>query len=136
MTREQVAERIREAWDTLRRVPAHGIPGYRSAWPEFVQDAWDAYGQAGPALRLEPASPRAIDEMNETFRWFRFVADRDLVRAMWLTCGCGMGPRRAGHILGCHRNTIRNRRDEALELILKGLARDVRFVPQSAAFAT
>jgi hypothetical protein len=43
-TRETVAARLREAWDTLRRVPAHGVPGFKVSWPDFVQEASDAYG--------------------------------------------------------------------------------------------
>jgi hypothetical protein len=35
-----------------------------------------------------------------------------------------MGPKRAGAILGVHRDTLRNRRDEALALIVEGLNRN------------
>ena len=121
-TKDQVVERIREAWDTLRRVPAHGVPGYRSQWPEVVQDFWEAYTVEAPRVRLSPASGRAIDEMHVTFTWFRFLkGDKDLAQALWLMCGCGMGSRRAGEVLGCHRNTVNGWRREALGLIIDGL---------------
>ena len=123
-TREQVASRIREAWDTLRRVPAHGVPGFRRSWPDYVQDVVDAYGYTAAVVRLSPASPQAIDRMHETFGWFLALEDRaHLAKAMWLTAGCGMGPKRAGAILGVHRDTVRARRDEALDMIAEALNR-------------
>jgi hypothetical protein len=124
-TRETVALRVREAWDTLRRVPAHGIPGFKSSWPDFVQDAIDAYGYTSATVRLARASPTAIDRMHETFGWFRFLeGEAHLTKALWLTSGCGMGPKRAGAILGVHRDTVRARRDEALDRIADSLTRD------------
>jgi hypothetical protein len=124
-TRETVAQRVREAWDTLRRVPAQSVPGFRLSWPDVVQDAVEAYGYAAPTVRLARAAPAAIDRMHETFGWFRFLEDQPhLTKALWLTCGCGMGPKRAGAILGVHRDTLRNRRDEALALIVDGLNRN------------
>jgi hypothetical protein len=123
-TRETVAERLREAWDTLRRVPAHGVPGFRVSWPDFVQDALDAYGYTAATVRLARAAPAAIDRMHETFGWFRFLEGHaHLAKAVWLTCGCGMGPKRAGTILGVHRDTLRARRDEALDRMVEGLTR-------------
>lgn len=121
-TRDHVAARIREAWDTLRRVPAHGVPGFATSWPDYVRDYYEAYGRAAATVRLAPASPRAIDRMNETFSWFRFLeGSPHLTKALWLTAGCGMGPHRAGSILGVHRDTCRARRDEALDRVAEGL---------------
>lgn len=121
-SRESVGARVREAWDTLRRVPAHGVPGFATSWPDYIQDQAEAYGYGSVTVRLARASPAAIDRMMETFGWFKFLEERaHLGRALWLTCGAGMGPRRAGAILGCHRDTVRARRDEALDLIVEGL---------------
>lgn len=123
-TREAVAARVREAWDTLRRVPAPRVPGYRTAWPDFLQDYFEAYGHSSATFRLARASPRSIDRMHEMFGWFLFLRDRPhLSKALWLTCGAGMGPKRAGAVLGVHRDTLRTRRDEALDLIVDGLNR-------------
>lgn len=121
-TRDIVADRFREAWETLRRVPAHGVPGFKTHWPDYIHDLSEGYGYTGVTLRLARASPQAIDRMMETFGWFRFLAGRPhLGKAVWLTCGAGMGPRRASGHLGVHRDTVRARREEALELILAGL---------------
>lgn len=123
ISEDMVRERLREAWDTLRRVPAHGIPGYRTAWPDIVQDYFDAYGAAAPVLRLTPASPRAIDRMHETFGWFAFLDGRPhLSKVLWLSCGCMLGSRRVGDILGISRWTVRDRRKEALALVCDGLS--------------
>lgn len=119
-----MTERVREAWDTLRRVPAQRVPGFRTSWPDFVQDYFEAYGHSNATLRLARATPRAIDRMHEMFGWFLFLSEKPhLSKALWLTCGAGMGPKRAGAILGVHRDTLRTRRDEALDLIVDGLNR-------------
>lgn len=111
-----IAARLREAWDTLRRLPTETVPGLRSAWPPVVQDVSDAYGYTQPTLRLSPASPRAIDRMTETFSWFKALEHHPhLTRAVWLTAASGMGIRRAALTLGIHRDTLRARRDEALD---------------------
>jgi hypothetical protein len=117
-----VAHRLREAWDTLRRVPAPCGPTLRLSWPDVVQDAVEAYGYAMPMVRLAPASPSAIDRMHETFGWFSFLSDAPhLAKAVWLTCGAGIGPKRVGDLLGVHRDTVRLRRDQALDRIARGL---------------
>jgi DNA-directed RNA polymerase specialized sigma24 family protein len=123
-SREFVAARLREAWDTLRRVPAQTVPALRSSWPLAIQNVADAYGYTPPAVRLAPASPQAIDRMLETFAWFAALDGHPhLTRAVWLTAAAGMGPRRAGHILGIHRDTVRARRDEALDRMAEYLRR-------------
>jgi hypothetical protein len=124
LMRDDVAYRIRESWDTLRRVPAHGIMGFKSSWPEYVRDALEAYGYDAVVVKLSPASPQAIDRMNESFGWFKFLeGERHLTIALWMTVGRGMGVHRAGCILGIHRHTVRHRREEALGRIVDGLHR-------------
>lgn len=120
--RTMVAARIRETWDTLRRVPESRVPGHVSSWPPYVLDAMEAYGYGEVIVRLSPASPQAIDRMEEVFGWFIDLEGKPhLTIAMWLTCGIGMGPKRAGDIIGVHRDTVRTRRDEALDTIAHAL---------------
>jgi hypothetical protein len=120
--REAVRPRIREVWDTLRRMPAPNRLGCISSWPTCLRDMSEALGQAEGRVRLSPASPQAIDRMYEAIGWFTWLEGQPhLTRAMWLTCGMGMGPKRAGLFIGAHRDTIRNRRDMALDLIAQGL---------------
>lgn len=114
--RDFIAARLREAWDTLRRLPGNTVPELRSAWPEAVQDVADAYGYTQAIVKLPPPTPRAIDRMTETFTWFASLTDHPhLTRAVWLTAASGMGIRRAALTLGIHRDTVRARRDEALD---------------------
>ena len=122
--RDFIAARLREAWDTLRRLPGNTVPELRSAWPTVIQDVTDAYGYTPPIARLPPPSPRAIDRMSETFTWFRALEGHPhLTRAVWLTAAAGMGVRRAANILGIHRDTVRIRRDEALDRMAEGVGR-------------
>ena len=124
-TRDHVAARLREAWDTLRRVPTPRLSELKSYWPQVIQDVAEAYGYTPATVRLSPASPKAIDRMHETFTWFRFLEGKPhLTKAVWLTAACGMGPHRAGMILGIHRDTARTRRDEALDRIAEGVQRE------------
>ncbi len=126
-TRDFVAARLREAWDTLRRVPAHGVPALRSHWPQTIQDVADAYGYTPPTVRLTPASPKAIDRMMQTFIWFEALDGHPhLTRAVWLTAAAGMGIRRVSAILGIHRDTVRARRDEALDRMAEWIRRQAR----------
>jgi hypothetical protein len=90
----------------------------------MVQDAFDAYGYTRPVVRLARAAPDAIDRMHETFGWFVYLSERPhLSKAVWLCAGAGMGPKRAGALLGVHRDTMRTRRDEGLDIIADGLNR-------------
>jgi hypothetical protein len=121
-TRDAVAARIREARDTLRRVPAERVQGFLSNWPPCVQDVVEGLGAGDRVVRLSPASPRAIDRMHDVFGWFVHLKDRrQLTMALWLTAGIGMGPTRAGAVLGVHRDTARSRRNEALDIIVQAL---------------
>lgn len=116
-----VALRLREAWDTLRRLPASRVQGFRSAWPATIRDALELEGGALDFARLSSPTPRAIDRMHEVFGWFVHLKDQPhLTVAVWLTCARGMGPARAGAIIGVHRDTVRRRRDEALDRIVAG----------------
>lgn len=95
-----------------------------SSWPPVVRDAMEAYGYTLPTMKLAAPSPQAIDRAEETVSWFQALnGDRDLLKALWLCCGRGWGPRRVGNILGVHRKTIATWRDEALGLILEHVQR-------------
>lgn len=121
-SRESVASRVREAWDTLRRVPSQRVPGFRVSWPDFVRDVADAYGYTAATVRLARASPQAIDRMQEVFGWFAALDGQPhLTKAVWLCAGAGMGPKRAATILGVHRDTMRARRDDGLDRIADAL---------------
>ena len=79
---EQVEERLTEAADVLNRLPEEQVQGYFSAWPEIVRSFWDSYGMHDPVLKRPWPSPAAIDCMEETLTWVRFLAPED-GRLVW-----------------------------------------------------
>ena len=79
----RVATHIREAAETLRRLPERQALGLRSAWPEIARDFWEAYGWTDARVPLGPPSAAAIDRMEETLTWFRWLAPDD-TRLLWL----------------------------------------------------
>lgn len=120
--RDLVARRLKEACDTLRRLPEQKVRGYVSTWPAFVADVAVGEMEGTVISRPAAASPQAIDRMHEVFGWFVVLKDKPhLAIALWLTCGRGMGPARAGKIIGAHRDTVRRRRDEALDRVVASL---------------
>lgn len=124
VTADMVTDRLREAWDTLRRVPAQRVPGHRTMWPEIVRDYYEAYGTEAPRVRLPPAAPRAIDRMHECFGWFvHLEGEPDMAKAMWLTLGARLSSKTAGRILGVSRWTVRSRRNEAVKRIVEAIHR-------------
>jgi hypothetical protein len=146
-TRELVAGRVREAWDTLRRMPERCFPApVTSSWPQVVRDWREAYGYNTERVRLARPSPQAIDRMHDTIGWFTFIAlqpqrktipldthertIRAQSRAVWLCSGCGMTPKRAGEFMGVHRDTVRSARDAGLDTILARLRADKRTSPR------
>ncbi len=82
-TPEMVAARLVEASDTLRRLPPVKVRGYFSAWPPVIRDFWEAFGWSEVVVRPGPASPAAIDRMEVTMQWLRWL-DKDDSRLVWL----------------------------------------------------
>ena len=120
--RERVAQRLKEACDTLRRLPEQTVRGYMCSWPEMIADVAQGEIEGNVVSRLAAASPQAIDRMHEVFGWFVCLKGKPhLAIALWLTCGRSMGPARAGKIIGAHRDTVRRRRDEALDHMVAAL---------------
>lgn len=120
--RERAAQRLKEACDTLRRLPEKTVRGYMCSWPEMIADVAQGEIEGTVVSRPAAASPQAIDRMHEVFGWFVSLKDKPhLAIAVWLTCGRGMGPARTGKIIGAHRDTVRRRRDEALDRMVAEL---------------
>ena len=82
-TATMVGGRLAEAADTLRRLPSAKVQGYVSAWPQVVRDFWEGFGWNEVEVRLGPPSPGAIDRMDETLCWLRWL-ERDEIRLVWL----------------------------------------------------
>ena len=107
-TQDEVVSRLREAGETVRRLPKpRGPAGYGSGWPDVVRDCREAYGYTEGKLKPPPPTPRAIDRTDEVFTWFRFLEDqRDEMRALWIAAGCGVSFAQTARILGVNRKTV------------------------------
>ncbi|MCF4165110.1 DUF6362 family protein [Zavarzinia compransoris] len=119
-----VVDRLREAADTLRRLPdgeARFRLGLRSAWPDVVRDAATAYAAAGPSVRLGPPSPGAIDRLETTIGWLGLLSEPQR-RIAWALAS-GVSVARLARLIGCHRNTVANRHAAALRIIAGHLNR-------------
>ena len=101
-----VVDRLKEAAETLKRLPASGLKpsGYVSSWPPFIRDYWDAYGYDKPKTRLGPPSPEAISRMDETLRWLKWL-EPDETKLVWAIAS-GINRKAIGSSMGVHRTTI------------------------------
>jgi len=82
-TASQVEERMVEAADTLQRLPEERVQGYFSTWPTIVRHFWEAFGWHEARVRPIPPSPGAIDRMDETLAWLRWLEPDD-AKIVWL----------------------------------------------------
>ena len=113
-TGDVVFDRIIEAARTLRQLPpVKGPAGYRSAWPDWVRDAWHRYGReaatadlGAQTLRIRP-SPEAIDRMDETIPWLQLLDD-EMARVVWARANRVAWCKLAA-MMGCDRRTCRRR---------------------------
>ena len=81
-TPELVAEQFEEAVDTLRRLPEERVRTARSGWPPILYDFWEKYGQEPARLRLGPPLGAAIDRMDITLDWLRWLEPED-AKLVW-----------------------------------------------------
>jgi hypothetical protein len=81
-THQKIIGRLEEAAGTLRRLPNDRLQGLKSNWPETIP-TWGDYGSDEIRLRLGPPSPEAIDRMDETLEWLRWL-DTEGRQMVWL----------------------------------------------------
>lgn len=69
-----IAERIEEAAQTMRRLPRERGP-YRNGcfWPEVVHDFWESYGNEPDKMRPSVPSASAISRMQEVCTWLQWL---------------------------------------------------------------
>lgn len=107
-THDLVSARFRSTWDTLRRMPrVRGPDGARSTWPETVQDAITAYGYTEVEVRLPAPRPRAIDEAEEVFGWFKHFDGKQEADIVWMAHGRRLKFKTIARIMSLHRHTVR-----------------------------
>lgn len=74
---------LREAADTLRRLPRGLARPRLSSWPEVVRDSASLLASSESAVRRpSPPSPQAIDRMDRTLEWL-MACDEEARRLVW-----------------------------------------------------
>ena len=119
---EALEKLLKEAARTLKRCrfARHDLPDkMRSAWPEVVRNAADAYGYTPLKVTPTVPSPGEIDRMNRAVMWLLHVPEDDR-RIVW-----GRAERYTWrdmeHIERVSVVTLTKRHQEALEAILVGM---------------
>ena len=102
-TTDLVEQRLREAAETLRRLPAVRGRGFFSVWPQILHEADDRRDWEMGRYRPGPPSARAITRMEETLLWFRWLTP-DESRLIWLRAG-NVPWKRIAWRMGCDRTT-------------------------------
>lgn len=77
-----IEERVEEAADTLRRLPEPRFQTCRSTWPPVLREFWEMYGAEPARLRPGPPSAVAIDRMDQTLEWLRWLEPEES-RLLW-----------------------------------------------------
>jgi hypothetical protein len=149
-TVDQLAARIEDAAQTLRRVPGarNSQPAYdmRASWPDFVRDTREAYGYniaRGGSLKATAAD---IERMDEVLVWIaRWWSAAEMQRAhipedagavAWLRIGAGWQMRRLQAWRqarwgfrkppgGLSRESLRTLAQRAMEHMVAGLTSQV-----------
>jgi hypothetical protein len=114
-TPKLVAIYLEEAAETLRRLPPVKVQGYFSTWPPVLREFWEAYGRDELEVRLGPPSGRAIDQMDETMLWLRWLEIED-AKLVWERAG-GRPWKIIAHRWGIDRSTAWRRWTYALVTI-------------------
>ncbi len=98
MSMTDVADRLEQAAQTLRRLPPVRVRGFFGTWPPIMQEAIYAYGWEEARIKLGPPSARHISEMDETLRWLMWL-EREEVMLVWLRA-CDVKWKKIGRLLG------------------------------------
>ncbi len=133
ITARGVEDRMEEAALTLRRLPnppGSGPKGYGQSWPEYVQEAKDAYGYHDVRMRVVPSAAE-IQRMDECIDWLRFIEPDD-ARIVWLRAE-GYRWRQVCIQAGCVRQTAWRRWVASLQTIANNLNRQDKSARRAAA---
>jgi hypothetical protein len=118
---------IKEAADTLKRLPAGYVKPRVTYWPDVAQTSTQSFG--GARFKTGPAapSPRAIDRMERVLGWL-FHCDDDSRRIVWARA-CGVPWRRLEDMDGRSHVTLRKVLDRGLLDIQRHVRRNPKEAP-------
>ena len=103
LTINQVAESLKEAATNLRQLQEEKLQRVKSNGTETIP-VWGDYGDEKNRVRLGPPSPEAIDRMDETLDWMRWL-ELDETKLTWAVA-CGINRKVIGAKFGIHRGTV------------------------------
>lgn len=78
-----VEDRLLDAAEVMKRLPAVSVQGYFNCWPAIVYDFADLVGQEPPRLRRPLPPPDAISRMERTLEWLRWL-DAEDAKLVWM----------------------------------------------------
>lgn len=125
VARAEIAERIRDAWEVLRRMPDEERQALQRAesgqsWPAMIHTAAEHAAWEKQPLRRPRPTAGQITRMEEVMTdWIVALAKQDLkfVKAVWLFCAMNRHVGEAAKALGCDRKTAKVWRDNGLDRI-------------------
>lgn len=131
---EVVTLRLEDAGATLLALPGRGcLPaGYRTAWPEVVVDAAEAYFDAHGQVRAPVPNARRVTQMDEAFGWLRLlppdrIAHRRILLLRALTSPITGRHRHSwrgiGDMLGWDYRAVQRWHAQGIDWIVQGLYR-------------
>ena len=105
---------LREAADTLHRLPRAYARPRLTGWPDVVQNSF-AYDHNPCRTRPASPSPAAIDRLDESLGWM-FVCNQEQRIVVWARA-CGIAWRRIEDMDGRSHMTLRRIEDRGLAAI-------------------
>lgn len=103
---EKVAEQLKEAAETSRRMPPVRAQGYWTSWPEIIYSPNELMSQE-PKYRRQPPTPEEISRLYQTFEWMPWVntEERKIIglrakKVLWKTIAAKFK---------CHRSTVEHK---------------------------
>lgn len=147
MTPADIIARLEEAGATLlaMRLSGGSPASLKSAWPDVVHDASEAYGYTGEQVRPAFPASDAISRMDEALGWIPLIPPDRYVWRRVVGARALVSPRTARHlftwrrigaVLGCEPRAVRYWHVQAIALIAASLeirnpiANPVQVVPR------
>lgn len=109
-----IKRHLKEAADTLHRLPRAYAKPRLSAWPDVVRNSHSLESATGRTRPAAP-SPAAIDRLDESLAWM-FACDPEQRKIVWARA-CGVPWRKLEDIDGRSHVTLRRIEDRGLAAI-------------------
>lgn len=117
-TIDDVKKRLREAAETIRRIPkVMGPQGYGNSWPDIVRQAVEAYGYQDAWSKRPPPQNDEIDRAWEAVEWLN-ILDAKAQKMLWAWAS-GVQVWRLAQMHHVSESKLRRWRDESCAKIAK-----------------